>query len=334
MQCPECGSELTGSPTMCPACGAQLAGEATVAKTSAAGFFARHQERVLLVGGILLIVLVAWLAIATGKDHPGNYVNQALDHANALTAILLFVIVATLVTTIVSALRGRLPFIRRIPGLNAIDEAVGRATEMGRPILFSSGLADLGIVALQSLAVAGHITRHAARYGTRFIYPVYDPQMLPIAEQVLREAYAAEGRPEAYRAEDVRYLSSRQFAYAAGVTGILHRERPAASFLFGSFYAESLILAENGQAVGAIQVAGTPDLLQIPFFVVSCDYTIIGDEYYAATAYLSREPTLLGSLVGQDLGKTLLLALIVTGIIWSIFDPNHVLLQWLGGTAK
>lgn len=333
MQCPECGSELTGSPTMCPACGAQLTSSATAAQATHAGFFSRNLERVLLAVGLLLLAGVCAFVVWRKLENPEWYANQPLDHANWLTGMLLFVIVSAVIATIVTAQRGRLPFIRRIPGLNAIDDAVGRATEMGRPILFSSGLVELGMIGLQSLAVAGQISRHAARYGTRFIYPVYDPQMMPIAEEVLREAYAAEGRPEAYRPEDVRYLSSRQFAYAAGVTGILHRERPAASFLIGYFYAESLILAENGQAVGAIQVAGTPDLLQIPFFVVSCDYTIIGDEYYAATAYLSREPTLLGSLVGQDLGKLMLLAIIVVGTIWAVFVPatQQVLFHWLGG---
>jgi hypothetical protein len=192
-------------------------------------------------------------------------------------------------------------------------------------------LSGIGIVALQALAVAGHIGRSAVRYGTRLIVPVCDPTMMPITEETIREVYASEGRSEAYRPEDIRYLSDRQFAYAAGVTGILHRERVAATFLFGQFYAESLILAENGQAVGAIQVAGTPDILQTPFFVVTCDYTIIGDEYYAATAYLSREPTLLGSLVGQDLSKGMLLILIFVGIIWSVFQPTHPLIQWFGG---
>ena len=202
---------------------------------------------------------------------------------------------------------------------------------MGRPILFSEGLSGLSIVSLQALTIASHVGRYAARYGTRMIIPVCDQQMLPITEQVMREVYTAEGHPEAYKPEDIRYLSDRQFAYAAGVTGILHRERVGASFLFGQFFAEALILAENGQAVGAIQVAGTPDLLQTPFFVVSCDYTIIGDEFYAASAYLSREPTQLGSLVGQDIGKALLLILIVVGVIWSIFMPSHPILQWLGG---
>ncbi|MEI6913942.1 MAG: DUF6754 domain-containing protein, partial [Armatimonadota bacterium] len=111
------------------------------------------------------------------------------------------------------------------------------------------------------------------------------------------------------------FLSSRQFAWASGIVGILHREKVASALYFGSFFGESLILAENGQIVGAIQVAGTPETAQLPFFIAACDYTIIGDEYYAGSAYLSKEPTLLGSLVGQDYAKLVIIVCVVLGVI-------------------
>jgi hypothetical protein len=317
---------------MCPACGAQLKARGASAAGQRHGLLSRYQEVYLLFGAVIIMLLGAVLILRISPRSAMDAAGKPVDHANPFVGLLLVCIVGVIVATIVSAQRGRLPFIRRIAGLNAIDEAVGRATEMGRPILFSGGLAPIGIISLQALAVASHVGRAAVRYGTRMIIPVCDQTMMPATEQVIREVYTSEGRPEAYRPEDIRYLSDRQFAYAAGVTGILHRERVAASFLFGQFYAESLILAENGQAVGAIQVAGTPDLLQIPFFVVACDYTIIADEFYAASAYLSREPTQLGSLVGQDIGKAMLFALILVGMVWSIFTPGHPLLYWLGGS--
>ena len=46
-----------------------------------------------------------------------------------------------------------------------------------------------------------------------------------------------------------------------------------------------------------------------------CDYTLIGEELYAASAYLSREPMLLGSLKGQDYGKVMIFGAIVIGVI-------------------
>ncbi len=89
------------------------------------------------------------------------------------------------------------------------------------------------------------------------------------------------------------------------------REKPGANLLLGMFYAESLVLAETGSSVGAIQIAGTDAVAQLPFFVTACDYTIIGEELYAASAYIGREPTLLGSLKGQDVFKAICIVLIV-----------------------
>lgn len=234
---------------------------------------------------------------------------------------------------ILSARRGRQLFIRRIPGLNVLDEAVGRATEMGKPMLFAPGLSGLDIVGLQAMAVLSHVVRHAARYGTRVVVPLADPVLFTVAEEVAKDAYAAEGVPEQFTPEDIRFLSDSQFAWASGVVGILHREKVATAFYFGYYYAESLILAENGQMVGAIQLAGTPAITQIPFFLAACDYTIIGEEYYAASAYLSREPTLLGSLVGQDYGKLVMIGLVVLGAmavtLTAVLPETNPVTGWL-----
>jgi len=247
---------------------------------------------------------------------------MSLEHANWFLLILMIVLSAIILTTILRARGGKKLYIRRIPGLGAIDESVGRATEMGRPILFSVGLGGIDVDTLQGLGVMSHVARLAARYGNRLIVPVADPMVLAVAEEITREAWMAEGKPEAHRPEDVRYLSGEQFAFAAGMMGLMMREEVATTFLFGYFYAESLLLAEAGQESGAIQVAGTSATTQIPFFIVSCDYTIIGDEYYAASAYLTQEPTLLGSLVGQDIGKAIIIAMIVVGVLLASVYPE------------
>ena len=86
----------------------------------------------------------------------------------------------------------------------------------------------------------------------------------------------------------------------------------------GAFMAESLILAEVGNAVGAVQIAGTDSITQLPFFITACDYALMGEELHAASAYLSKEPMLLGSLKGQDWGKLLAIAAILVGVVLEI----------------
>jgi hypothetical protein len=74
-------------------------------------------------------------------------------------------------------------------------------------------------------------------------------------------------------------------------------------------------MAETGFRAGAIQVAGTANIHQLPFFVVACDYTLIGEEFFAASAYLSGEPEQLGSLKGQDVGKLIVAGGIIAGVL-------------------
>jgi hypothetical protein len=93
------------------------------------------------------------------------------------------------------------------------------------------------------------------------------------------------------------------------------RDRPAANIYMGAFFAESLLLAETGNAAGSIQIAGTARPEQLPFFIAACDYTLMGEELYAASAYLSHEPLMLGGLKGQDLMKVLIIVSIIIGVV-------------------
>ncbi|MFO7676113.1 MAG: DUF6754 domain-containing protein [bacterium] len=234
------------------------------------------------------------------------------DRINILVGMVVFF--ALVIYFIQQAKRGKSLFIRRIAGLDAVEEAVGRATEMGRPIIYVPGLADVSQIAtIASINILGEVAKKIAQYDSTLLVPNRDPIVYTVAREVVREAYTRAGRPDAFRQDSVFFVTSEQFAYAAAVDGLMVREKPATNFFLGTFWAESLILAETGATTGAIQIAGTDSVFQLPFFITACDYTLIGEELYAASAYLSREPLLVGSLKGQDLGKLIILAVIVLG---------------------
>ncbi len=206
--------------------------------------------------------------------------------------------------------------VRKIPALAAVDEAVGRATEMGRSCLFVPGIQDMNdIQTIAGLTVLSHVARTAAEYGSHVEVPTCRSLVMTTARETVEASFLRAGRPDAYNENLVYYVTDEQFGYVAHLTGKMAREKPAACFYMGSFYAESLILAETGNSVGAIQVAGTAQPSQLPFFVASCDYTLIGEEFFAASAYLSGEPEQLGSLKGQDMGKIFVGVIIIAGCI-------------------
>ncbi len=205
-------------------------------------------------------------------------------------------------------------FIRKLSGLEAIDEAIGRATEMGKPILYTTGYSDMDQVStIASVNILAHVSRKVADYDSRLLVPCKWSIAMTVCQEVVKESYLNAGRPDAYNPQEIYFIAGEQFSYTAAVDGLLVREKPAAIFLLGTFAAEALILAETGASTGAIQISGTDSAYQIPFFVVACDYCLIGEELYAASAYLSREPKLLGSLKGQDAGKLLLIAGLLLG---------------------
>ena len=200
-------------------------------------------------------------------------------------------------------------YLRPIAGIEAMEEAVGRATEMGKSVLFVPGISGLDQVdTLSGLIILGHTAEMTAKYEADLHVPVASPIVMETAKESCKESYLRSGRPDLYKEDMVHYVTDDQFAYAAGVNGIMLREKPAAVFYQGRFYAESLILAETGNSINAIQIAGTGSASQIPFFVTACDYTLIGEEFFAASAYLSKKPELIGSIKGQDMIKLICMA--------------------------
>jgi hypothetical protein len=220
-----------------------------------------------------------------------------------------------------NAKAGKRLFLRRIAGLEAVEEAVGRATEMGRAVLFIPGIQDMdNVQTIAGLSILGQLAKKTAEYETILEVPVSRSMVMAAGRETVKEAYLSMGRPDAYNDNMVHYITDAQFGYVAAVDGIMVREKPAACFYLGAFFAESLILAETGNSVGAIQVAGTAMPAQLPFFVAACDYTLIGEELFAASAYLTGEPRMLGSLKGQDVGKIICMSFIAAGVIAKTFS--------------
>ena len=265
------------------------------------------------------------------KDAQGDYiynlaVSNWFDWNKLVTLVACIIFGVGVVVFVRLAKQGKDLYIRPIAGLQEIDNAIGRATEMGRPMLYCMGNGGLSDVAtLASLGILGLVARKAAEYDTKLIVPCYDYIVMPIAQEIVREAHYAVGRPDSYDKNNIFYLTSVQFAYVAGVNGIMIRERMATNFFLGYFAAEALLMTETGNTVGAVQIAGSDAITQIPFFITTCDYTLIGEELYAASAYLNREPMLLGTLKAQDYFKFLILIFVILGGILASFQVTGLM---------
>jgi len=266
-----------------------------------------------------------WGTVARGITSEGITASQQWFNFRLINMFIATVFLISAILFYIShAKAGKKLYIRKIAGLEAVDEAVGRATEMGKKIFFIPGTQDMdNVQTIAGLTILGRVAKLTAEYEARIDVPVARSLVMVTGREVVKEAYLNAGRPDAYNDDMVYYLTDDQFGYAAGIDGLIVRQKPATIFYQGAFYAESLILAETGNSIGAIQIAGTAMPAQLPFFVAACDYTLIGEELFAASAYLSHEPKLLGSLKGQDLGKMVIILALLVGLliqVLGIFD--------------
>ena len=263
-------------------------------------------------------IMLSTVASATAR---GNWI----DTKKINNFVIMVILCAIILHFIFHARRSPNMFLRKIAGLDAVDEALGRATEMGKPVLFVHGLTGMGSIStIAATSILGRIARKIADYDANLKVVNNDPIVMSVSQEVVKESYLEAGRPDAYNPDNVFLVASEQFPYVAAVGGIMTREKPAANFFVGYFYAEALILAETGASTGAIQIAGTDAYTQLPFFITTCDYTLIGEELYAASAYLSREPMLMGTLRAQDVGKGVLIIILILGTILASFGLEFI----------
>lgn len=192
-----------------------------------------------------------------------------------------------------------------------------RAVETGRGIHMSLGRANLGgqgnpatIAALEALDV---MAKAGARSDTAPLTTVGDGALLLAAQDSLRAAHEEAGRALAYEPDMAHFIAGRDFAmgYAAGVSDALNRGDLGSSILLGRFGSEVAIMAEAGERQGLAQVIGSDDPQAMAIAMAATKDALIGEDLFAAGAYLKPEPAFLASVQLQDVLRVVAIVLIL-----------------------
>ena len=217
--------------------------------------------------------------------------------------------------------------IKPLPGLLAMEEAVGRAVEMGRPVHSCPGGGALTNQYAQQttagIAIIGHVAKLCASRGAEYKVSVNVAHTIPAIEEIIRTNYLSEGVIDQFSPDIVRFLPN-QNALMAYTMGMFEREKIAANIMVGAYFWEAIVLAEHGGSVGAMQIGGTARQSQLPAFVASCDYLLIGDEMFAAAAMIADDKGQIGNIAGQDLCRYLLTALMTVGMILAVLGIDSL----------
>ncbi len=246
--------------------------------------------------------------------------DTAIDRHSAivLSALLLLVPAIPFLTARIRA--GRVPRLRDIAGYDMLPQYTAQSLETDRPMHVSVGVRGLTDTAtaqtLAGLSALQYVAGQAAVNGTHLTVTAADPTALPIAQDVVRRAYDEWGRRSQLAMSDVRLYGPEPATYAAGVMGsVLSREAPLANVMIGALGDEYLLIGETARRKGIVQVVGTGILQALPFVYVSADHAILGEEAFAAGAYLSRFPSHVASLIAQDWMRIVIVLVILVGIV-------------------
>jgi hypothetical protein len=175
---------------------------------------------------------------------------------------------------------------------------------------------------MASMVILSEVAQRTAEYNCRLLFPSHDPLVVSVAQETVSNAASVAGRPDWYKPDDLAFVSQSQLGYAAAVDGIMARERPGAVFLLGTFEGESLILAETAYQTGAVTIAGTDSTIQLSFLLVACDFTLIGEELFAASGMIAGDEAITAAVLGQDWLKYVIIAMLIVGAgllaLWNI----------------
>jgi len=219
-------------------------------------------------------------------------------------------------------------WIRRIPALDAIEESVGRATELGKPVLCAMGSGQLRSkhagITLAGISIMSYVADLCAKLGTRIIVTPRDPMAIPLIKEIIQTAYLGQGNLEEYNENDIIFFGNQAHTWTSGIMGTIDREDVATHIRVGRYSANALLLAEHSVKHGTMTIMGTNNQAQLGFLFAICDYVLIGEECFAAGAYLSKDPAQILTIMSQDWIKTIVIALILVGTVLSNFGIQFI----------
>jgi hypothetical protein len=166
------------------------------------------------------------------------------------------------------------------------------------------------------LAVFDYVARQAAAANQPIQATTADAPTLSAAHGVIQRAAWDVGFPGAYAADALAYYGPDRFAYAAGAVGALQRRRHLGNVMLGRFEGEALLLSEMPSGPPMARIGGTADPSAAALMSLSLDHSVVGEELFAAGAYLHLKSH-LGSVAAQDLMRIVVVVSIVAGVVMS-----------------
>jgi hypothetical protein len=232
----------------------------------------------------------------------------------ALTAILLVGL---------TLLRRRSPAsLRLIEAYQRLNRSVGLAVENGTRLHISLGRGNFisarGGSALAGLAMLRRLAERTSLSDRPPIVTSGDASLAILSQDTLQSGYRAAGAEDQYRFTTGRLAGLTPFSYAAGTLSTIHDENVSANIVIGDLGTESGLLAEAADREDTSLIAASDDLSAQSVFFASAQEPLIGEELFAAGAYVGAGASHEASLHVQDILRWLIILAIVLGALLKI----------------
>lgn len=240
-----------------------------------------------------------------------NLTGLAVSGVIGLSVVLLLVL---------SFLNRRSPFkFRDIAVYSRLRRAIGLAVEDGTRVHFSVGRGSIvtpsaasALVALSALQCVGERT---AVSDNPPVATAGDGTLSILAQDSLSSAYDAAGALDLFEPDSARVAGLTPFSYAAGTIPVLHDENISANVVLGHFGMEVALITDAAERDGIFTIAASDQIpAQAVLFATTPD-ALIGEELYAAGAYLQSSPMHAASLALQDILRWGIVIIIVGGAV-------------------
>ncbi len=207
---------------------------------------------------------------------------------------------------------------RDIPALARLYRTLGLSIEDGTRLhisLGSGGLLDArGGSALAGLAMLRHIAERTSVSDKPVVASAGDPAIGLLAQDTLQSGYHAANVDDLYVPTSGRVTGLSPFSYAAGAMNISQNENVSANIMIGHFGAEAALLADAADRANVTLIGASDDLAGQAALFASTQDALIGEELFAAGAYLGAGVSHRASLTLQDLLRWLVIIALLGGV--------------------
>jgi hypothetical protein len=198
--------------------------------------------------------------------------------------------------------------LRLLAPVQAISDGVDRCKEMGRPAYMTIGAAaDLsGLYAPMTLAGI-NIMRYTVnlcilRDVEPYLAVPRNPEAQPLIDGIYREVCVANGKPEAYHADHVRWFGNVWAGYGIGNAGLVDQIRPGMNVHAGALVGTGDISnSVTGRTHKSLMIGGNCRWTHQGVHSLWYDYQLWAPDVFAAGAYCSGDALMRSSIVAQDL---------------------------------